>query len=563
MALLIGTTVAHAQQWPTYGYQQSPGYGYPQYYGYGYQYQYPGYYQGYYPRPSGGNYYPNYQQNYQPQWTPQQVQVNSALVYPRAGYASPVVQQTSPAVQQAIPSQSTSYNSPPLPRVVTLPQAVSQNVPEPLPVGPETSHPTSAPSAPLVPQPVLPPATSCGSGCGGACCDHNDLLVPPREPVCPPPCKHECFWITGNFLMAWAKPASVGPLLTTGFVGVGGFGGDTIPGALGQPSTSILAGNDKVNFNLIPGFEIGGGIWLDRDNHFSLEASGFYLPLAHQNSFFQSDSGGNPLLTRPIINANTGQEESLIVSFPGLVAGDIGITNSLTLWGAEINGRCYKCCGKYFQLQGLAGVRYLNLVETLRIDEDLVPLVPLGGSGLTFLANEVDPPNTISTHDSFRTANQFTGFQLGGALKFENERFFFDVHAKAAVGVNQQSADISGTSLLLGPGGNILSVAPGGVLALPSNIGSHHRSAVSVLPEGGFTAGVNLCCWCRFVAGYNFLYLNNVLRPTTSVERIVNPGQVPTDQDFGATGGPGRPSFQFHEEGFWVHMFSIGVEFHY
>ncbi|HMF16295.1 MAG TPA: hypothetical protein VKE98_03770, partial [Gemmataceae bacterium] len=129
MALLIGTTVAHAQQWPTYGYQQSPGYGYPQYSGYGYQYQYPGYYQGYYPRPSG-NYYPNYQQNYQPQWTPQQVQVNSALVYPRAGYASPAVQ------QQAIPSQSTSYNSPPLPRVVTLPQAVNQNVPEPLPVGP-------------------------------------------------------------------------------------------------------------------------------------------------------------------------------------------------------------------------------------------------------------------------------------------------------------------------------------------------------------------------------------------------------------------------------------------
>jgi hypothetical protein len=264
-----------------------------------------------------------------------------------------------------------------------------------------------------------------------------------------------------------------------------------------------------------------------------------------------------------VINPATGMEDVFIVAFPGLVAGDIAISNTQTLWRAEINGRCHWCVGRNFKVEALAGIRYLNLVETLKIDEDLVPLVGAGGSGLTFLANSVNPPDTITTHDSFRTTNQFTGFQLGAGARWESERFFFDLHAKAAVGVNQQSVDISGSSLLLGPNGAILAVAPGGILALPSNIGGHNRSVVSVVPEGGFSAGVNITSWLRFLAGYSFLYMNNVVRPTSQVDRVVSSNQVPTDANFGATGGPVRPSFQFHEEGFWVHMFNVGLEFHY
>jgi hypothetical protein len=554
LVLLVGAAVAQAQQWPTYGYPQYSGYGYPQYSGYGYPqysgygYQYPGYYPGYY-TPRSGGYYPGYQQ-----WTPQQVQVNSALVYPRAGYATPV----NNTLVNSTP-QNTSYSLPP-PRVVTLPQTVSQTVPEPLPTG--SDHPTSAP---LVPQPahVLPPSTCCGAGCAAACCDQNDLLVPPHEPCCPPPCKHECFWVTTNFLLAWTKAAPVPPLVTTGFAGVMGIGGDAIPGALGQPNTAILVGNNNLNFNLIPGFRIDAGIWLDHDNHFSLEASGFYLPQVHKNFFVQSDASGSPLITRPIFNPVSQQEEAFIVALPGLVAGDVAIGNSQTLWGAEVNGRCHRCCGRHFQLEGLFGVRYLNLIEKTAIDEDLVPLVSGPMNPLTFLGNQVNPPNTLNTLDSFRTTNQFTGLQLGGAVKYESERFFFDGHAKVAVGFNQQTAEIAGTSLLLGPAGNVMSAAPGGILALPSNIGSHQRTLVSVLPEAGITAGVNVTCWLRLTAGYNFLYLNNVVRPTTSIDRTVNPNQVPTDADFGALGGPGRPAFQFHEEGFWVHMLNVGVEFHY
>lgn len=542
LALLIGAGLAQAQQWPTYGYPQYQAYGYPQYYsGYGYP-QYPGYAPGYnMPRPA---YYPGYQQQ---QWTPQQVQVNSALVYPRAGYATP-----------ANPQGAAMQSSYPPPRVVSLPQTAGQSVPEPLPTGPD--HATSAP---VVPQPaqVLPPASCCGAGCCAGC-DHNDLLCPPKEP-CKPECKHECFWITANFLMAFAKPQINIPLVTTGFIGVGGVGGDDVPGALGQPTTSVLFGNSNVNYNLIPGFEIAGGIWLDRDNHFSVDAAGFYLPTVHQNFSMASDPTGSPLITRPVVDATSGLEEAFIVAFPGRVAGDITVANSLTMWGAEINGRCHLPLGCHCRLEGLAGVRYLNLVETLNVDEDLVPLVGGGASGLTFLANPVDPGNSITTRDAFRTANQFVGFQLGGAVRFENERFFFDIHAKGAIGVNQQSVQISGVSILNDSVGIPLSVAPGGILALPSNIGNHNRSLVAVVPEGGFTAGVNVTSWMRLVAGYSFLYMNNVVRPVAHIDRVVNPGQVPTDADFAATGGPTRPTFQFHEDGFWIHMFSLGVEFHY
>ncbi len=555
LALLIGSSVAQAQQGPAYGYQQWPAYGYPQYSGYQ---QYPGYsqysgyqqYPGYYYAPRQGSYYPGYQQ----------AQQNSALVYPRAGYATPTYQQGN------APQSSTSYAPPP--RVVSLPQTVSQTVPEPLPSGAETSLPSSA--GRLVPEPVPapPPAGGCGpAGCGPAACDsaceHNDLLVPPKEPCPPRPCKHECFWFAGNFLLAWTKPAAAVPLVTTGFAGVNGIGGDAVPGALGQPSTAVLFGQSTTNFGLIPGFKLDAGIWLDHDNCFSLDVSGFFLPLTHQDFATKSDANGNPLLTRPVINPITGLEDVFIVAFPGQVAGDIAISNTQILWGAEINARWHDPIGRHFSCEALAGIRYLNLIETLSISEDLVPIAGNGGSGLAFLGNPVNPPETLTTQDRFRTTNQFTGFQLGGAVRWETERFFFDLHAKGAVGVTQQSVQISGTSLLLGNQGILEAAAPAGILALPSTIGGHNRSVVSVVPEGGFTAGVNLTSWLRFMAGYSFLYWNNVVRPMNHIDRVVSSQQVPTDADFGATGGPLRPTFQFHEDSFWVHMFNIGLEFHY
>jgi hypothetical protein len=544
LVLLLGSaTAAHAQQWPTYGYQQWP-YGYPQYYGYGYP-QYSGYYQ----MPRQG-YYPAAQQ-----WSPQQVQVNSALVYPRAGYANPNYPQGSTP-------QSTTTSYVPAPKIVTLPQTVSQTVPEALPTGPETAP---LPSSTVITDPVsvLPPVST---GCGPAC-EHNDLLVPPKEP-CRPPCKHECFWITPSFIMAWTKPQAAVPLVSTGFAGVGTVPGDPIPGALGQPNTVVLYETSSLQYGLMPGVRLDGGVWLDQDNRFSLEGSGFYLPQAHQRFSAASDVNGNPLITRPFFNPITAQEEAFIVSSSGQgtapqqIAGSINIGNTQTLWGAEINGRWHEPIGRYFQLQALAGVRYFGLRESLGIDETLTPLVGGNLSGLSFLANPVNPPQFLTTTDQFRTTNDFYGFQLGGALRWENPRFFFLAQAKAAVGVNQQSVAIAGNTLLFGPGA-LEGSAPGGILALPSNIGGHNRSMVSVLPEGGITAGVNITSWLSFQAGYTFLYLNNVVRPNSSIDRTVNPNFVPSDADFGALGGPARPAFQFHEEGFWVHMFNFGLSFHY
>jgi hypothetical protein len=438
---------------------------------------------------------------------------------------------------------------------------VSQTFPEPLPTGPETAAPSTITHEPSN---ALPSESFCGGACCGAC-DHNDLLVPhrEREPLCQPVCKPECFWLTGSFLMAWAKPSPLVPLVTTGFAGVGGIGGDAVPGGLGQPSTAILYGQNSVNFNLIPGFQIGGGLWLDQCNKFSVEASGFYLPLVHTNFAIHSDPNGNPVLSRPVVNPNTGEEDIFVVALPGLVAGDINIANTLSMWGAELNGVYHIPVGRHFKFEALAGVRYLNLVETLNISEDLVPLVGAGGSGLTFLGNTVDPPNVISTQDFFRTTNQFFGLQLGGGMKWECERFFFDVYGKAAVGVNQQSVQINGISLLGDGSGTILATAPGGILAVPSNMGNHTRSVVTVVPQGGFTAGINVTCWLRILAGYSFLYMDNVVRPASHLDRTVSSGQVPTDANFGATAGPMRPTFTFHEDGFWVNMFNIGVELHF
>ena len=85
----------------------------------------------------------------------------------------------------------------------------------------------------------------------------------------------------------------------------------------------------------------------------------------------------------------------------------------------------------------------------------------------------------------------------------------------------------------------------GGILALPSNIGSYSRSVFGVIPEAGLTLGVQPINHVRLTAGYSFLYWNAVARPGDQIDPRVNRGAIPGDPTFGTAGrGRSQPGLQ-------------------
>jgi hypothetical protein len=105
----------------------------------------------------------------------------------------------------------------------------------------------------------------------------------------------------------------------------------------------------------------------------------------------------------------------------------------------------------------------------------------------------------------------------------------------------------------------------GGLLALPSNIGLFHHNAFSVVPQIGVNLGYNFLPNLRGFVGYNFLCWSNVIRPGTSIDRVLDVTQIPNFPLHPEPPPvPGQhPAPSFHEVGLWAQGLTFGFEFVY
>jgi len=365
-------------------------------------------------------------------------------------------------------------------------------------------------------------------------------------------CSKDCFWFSAGYEMAWFRPWRLTtPLLTQGSQA------DAHPGALGQPGTTILFG-DQADFGRSDGVRLGLGASLDGGEHLYVELLGFYVFPNHVHVVASSDATGAPIITRPFFNAVEGTERAFFTSNPGVASGTSFIDARSDLLGAELNTRLACRPSDCLRFDLLAGFRFLRLHESLTIRDSLQALEP---GVFTFLRNPVDAGDVITDVDSFKTVNHFYGAQLGAQATWEGKWLFASAFGKAALGVTDQEIDINGSSALFTPAQAF--VAGGGILALPSNIGQHSRSVLGFVPEGGFTVGVKVTPHVRLTAGYSFLWWNAVVRPGAQIDRVVNPTMVPTDNSFGTLTGPARPAFRFADETFWIHTLTLGLDLHF
>jgi hypothetical protein len=364
---------------------------------------------------------------------------------------------------------------------------------------------------------------------------------------------HEKFWGSVDYTMSWFRPMRVnGPLATIGSPA------DPRPAVLGQPGTVAVFGNDAIDFGMFSGMQVGFGVFLDGDDHWSLDWAAMYAFPNHVRFTLASDGTGNPVIGRPVFNVVEGREAAFVDSLPGVTTGGFSADARSELISTEANLRNYCCLDKHTRADVLVGFRYLRLEESLSMEDQFAPLGP---GTLSFVGTPVSPPATLSDVDRFQMVNSFYGLQLGGRLTWESEWVNLSVFAKAGLGATDQRVDITGATSLFTETGT--QTAPGGVLALPSNIGTHTRTVLGFIAEGGATVGVNLTKHLEMNVGYSFLFWNHVVRPGAQINRNVNPSLVPSDSSFGMVSGPAQPVFGFNEEQFWVHTITIGFEFHY
>jgi hypothetical protein len=376
--------------------------------------------------------------------------------------------------------------------------------------------------------------TGDGSCCDGGCCDW--LKYSCRRPI----------WIEADYLGWFIKGNHVPPLVTTSPDGTQ----QSDAGVLGQ-DTTVLYGGEKIDEDYRSGLRIHGGMWLDDCENCGIELG--YLTLFDDSNTFTAatatpfgNGDGLPILARPFFNVESGAEDAQLVSYPDEVDGAIAVRSSSQLDAAEVLFRScrYRDCRGRCDL--LLGYRFLRFDERLTIEEDLVVT---GTGGL--IANGTQ----IQVFDAFATDNTFHGGQLGLSTEFWREYVTVQLRAKVALGGITRKTTIAGGTQNTVPGGGTSS-ASGGLLALPTNIGTYRDSDFAALPEFGAKLKLQLTQHSQFSVGYTLILLNDVARTGGEIDRSINPGFIPG----GTLVDPSeRPRFRGDKSDFWVQGLSVGL----
>ncbi len=348
------------------------------------------------------------------------------------------------------------------------------------------------------------------------------------------------FYGRAEYLMWWTKdsPERV-PLVTNGL--------------LSQPGTQLIMGGSDIDLGRHDGARLTLGYWLTDDHVWGVEASGFYLPtVKRRQTVSSSGAPGSVHLVVPFFDPTRNAEAFTDVSSAGEFSGTATQRLRSRLWGAEGSVVIGLANPGPWRVDLLGGIRYLNLSE-----------------GFSFQTSSPDlPPGPVTvfrTKDVFDADNDFYGGQIGLRGRYLWGRFTADATVKVAVGVMRQHIDIGGslTTNVFSP--PIVQTFAGGIFAQPTNIGSHGRNVIAVVPEAGVNVGFRLTDWASIVVGYSFLYASDVVRPGNQIDRVINPtqSQAISLNNPAPLAGAARPSFRSQSSDFWAQGLNAGVAFNF
>jgi hypothetical protein len=353
------------------------------------------------------------------------------------------------------------------------------------------------------------------------------------------------YWENFEYLLWWPRAASLPPLL------IANRGSETP--SLGGPNTQMLLGGRSINSTDVSGGRFTLGISVNETETAGLAVSYMFLGTRTVETAFTDVGNPRPRnLARPVINAFTGEEQSIPVTIPGQQSGRFEASSSLRATGWEVNGFANLHATEHIRMNAIVGYRYFQLNEGLRLEQYSLTGVQQGFPGV--LAN---------MSDQFDAHNRFHGGQLGLQADFTRGPIFVEATGKVGLGQSVGVARASGQTVTLTAGLPMpVQYFPNGVLGQTSNTGRAIRSTFAVLPEAAVRIGYRFQDRSRFYVGYNFLYLNEVLRPGDMVDRTIDPSQVPVFSR-GNSPGSDRPLLLLNSSDFWVQGLTFGLEYRY
>ena len=311
----------------------------------------------------------------------------------------------------------------------------------------------------------------------------------------------------------------------------------------------MLFPTSNLNSDWRSGVYLNAGMWFDDCQKCGFEMNFFWLSPSNQN--YNASSDGSAIIARPFFNTTLGRQDTELVSFPGVLAGGIGVTSNTSVWGANPNFIKNCCCGPCGRFDLLLGFSYLHLEDNLTINEDLTSLP--GQMNVT-------PGTRFQVQDSFSTTNDFYGVNLGFAYERRFSHWYVDVRAGVALGDDHETTDINGHTIITTPGG-VPTIYSGGLLAQPSNIGHYERDEFAVMPWAGIRFGCQVTTQLRVYVGYDYAYLSNVLRAGEQIDLRVNTTQIPP-RTVPPT-GPLYPVYTPNASGFSMTGIRVGAEFRF
>lgn len=353
-----------------------------------------------------------------------------------------------------------------------------------------------------------------------------------------------------DLLAWWFKPNHVPPLVTTSPDGTP----RPSAGVLGEPGTDILVGGSGLDDNYRPGVRLTVGYWLDDCQLSGLEFTGFAVGDGANSGNFYAESVGTPLspiLARPFNNVLLGQPDSQLVAFPGVVEGSIQTETHSELYSVALLLRrnWLRDCGR--RLDWVGGYRYLRFRESLTIRERLTSTNPGG---------VVPVGTTFAIDDAFGTENDFHGGEVGLSTLLTRGCWDFDILAKLAVGNMHQRATIDGQTAITVPTQPVY-VGRGGLLALPTNMGSYSWDEFALIPELNLNLRYRWSDRLSFDVGYSLLWVTEIARTGGQIDLNVNPSQLPGNR--GNLVGPAAPLPVLDSSDMWLQGMNFGVVWEY
>ena len=140
-----------------------------------------------------------------------------------------------------------------------------------------------------------------------------------------------CASVRGSleYLYWETKGSDLPPLITTSPDGTD----QESAGVLGEPTTDILFGSERVNDSGQSGIAASLQFW-DACQSSALEFR--YMGLEEERALFAAESQGDPILARPFVNVQNGANDAQLIAFTDLAEGAISANVSTQFESAEV-----------------------------------------------------------------------------------------------------------------------------------------------------------------------------------------------------------------------------------